>query len=195
MEPHSQGTQRQVELGRQHQDEQGLRIAQLPIQQAQANLHCHHGRAERAHQLERQGREERHPQHPERGPAVPFTGSGDPLSLHLALTQGFEGRQSLQHIQEMGAQAAEGGPLFASEGLGCAADQGHKDRQQRSSDQQHDPGQPVQREYYQQDGERHQRRQRQLRQVLAEIRLQGLDSGYQGGGQLAGALAPGIGGS
>ena len=66
MEACAQETQRQVELGRQDQDEECLLERQPAVEPPEPDLHRDDRRAERADHLEHQRREEGNPQHPQR---------------------------------------------------------------------------------------------------------------------------------
>ncbi len=90
MEARSQGAQRQIKLGRQQQHKESLLERQLAIQQAQADLHCHDGSAERGNHLQHQRREESHPQHIHRFLAELVTQPGNFFHLLLAAPQHFK---------------------------------------------------------------------------------------------------------
>ncbi len=115
------------------------------------------------------------------------------MTLHLrpAAAQHLERAQPLQHVQEIGVQAAEGAPLAAGGSLGLIPDQDHKNGDQRRGEQQHQPGERVDGEDEEQEGERHQGCQGKLGQVLGVVGVQGFDALGGGCHQLAAALLAG----
>ena len=96
---------------------------------------------------------------------------------------------TLQHIQEISAQAAQAEPLFLREGLSQAADQYHKDWDERCGKEQHQASNEVKREDENQEGQGYHGSQCELRQVLAEISIEGFDAFHYGVRQLTGTLA------
>ncbi len=95
----------------------------------------------------------------------------------------------MQHIEKMRAHPAERCVLLARQRVRRAADQDHKEGDERTGQQQNDAGQRIEREYDGEDRERHEHGKHKLRQVLAVVRLQRFDAFNRGGRQFAGALA------
>jgi hypothetical protein len=65
---------------------------------------------------------------------------------------------------------------------------GHENGDQRDGKEQHEAGDGIQGKHENEDGQGHQRCQGQLRQVLAEIGVQGLDALDHGISQFSAAL-------
>jgi len=95
----------------------------------------------------------------------------------------------------MGAHPAELGELAACQAASHAADQDHEERDQRRGDEQHDSGQGIEGENDGQHAQRNQQGQDELGQILADIRVERFDPGDGRVGQLAAALAAGVGGA
>ena len=92
-------------------------------------------------------------------------------------------------------KTAEGLILTVGDNLRPFTDQDHEKRNQRPGDEQNHAGEQVNGENKDQDAERNERRDDQLRQILAEIGVQGFDSLHRGCGQLAGPFGAGISGT
>ena len=193
VETRAQQAQRQIEFGRQDQDKERLLERQSAVEHPQPDLHRDDRRAERADHLQHQRREEGNPQHTQRRIPVALADLGDDRDLFAAAVEQLERRQPLQHVEEVRAHPAEGGPLLPRQAVGQAADEDHEDGDERRGQQQHQAGEGVQRKDDQQKGQRDQHGQRQLRQVLAEVGVQRLDPFDRGVDQFSRALAAGIG--
>ena len=173
VEARPQQAQRQVELWRQDQHKEGLLKGQAPVQQAQADLDRHHGRAERGNQSPAPGRRGR-------SPAARSSSPGGKRSLTCSITchlgaaapEGLQRRQPLQHIQKVGAHAAEALPLAAVSDLGRLPIKTMKMGISGAVSSSTSARKRVERENKDQEGQRHERRQDQLRQVLAEVGIQ-----------------------
>ncbi len=124
-----------------------------------------------ATKLECQGGSKCDPQDSHGEAAIPVTCTLYLLHLGLAASQGFQGRETLQDIQEISLQAAESLPLPAGEGLSSASDQQHKQRDERSRNEENYCRQQVGRQDKTPDSQRHQEGGNQTRQILAEIRV------------------------
>ncbi len=185
----AQPAQGQIKLRGQHQDEQPLDEGHLAPQQAKADEHRDQGDAQGRKELQRQRRQEGHPQHPHGGLAVVVGQPGDHLGFAAAGIEQLQDGQVLHHLEEMGAQPGQARPLPLVQPLGAPADQDHEQGDQRRGAGQHQPRQPIQRRHGGQDGRRHQRRRHHGRQEAGVIGVQRLDPIGQQGGQVAGALA------
>ena len=189
MKTHAQGTQRQVELGSQDEHEQRLFEGKATIEQAQADLHRHHRRAEGRKQLQDQGRQEADLEHPHGRLTKTLADFGNDRRLLAAASEQLERGQALQHIQKVSAHATERAPLPPAEPLGQAADQDHENGDQGSRQQEDQAGKRIEGSYEHQDGEGHQGGQGKLGQILAEVGVERLDPLDQRVDQLAAALA------
>ena len=188
VEARAERTQGLVELGGEEEDEERLLEGELAIEQAQADGDRHHRRADRRDQLEHERREEGHAQDPHRRRAEALADLRDRGDLLAAAAEELQRGQALQDVEEVGAQAAEGLPLLAGQGVGQAADQDHEEGEKGGGEEQDDAGERIAREDEGQDGERDQDGQRQMGQILAEVGVKGVDSFGHDHGQLAGAL-------
>ena len=146
VEARAQLPQRQVELGREDEDEEGRLERQAAREQAQADLDRDDGGAERADHLQHERGQERHPQHLQRRVPVLLADAADQHDLLAAAVEQLQGGQPLQHVEEVRGEPAERRPLPARERIGQAADQRHEDGDQRRGQQEHQARERVDRE-------------------------------------------------
>jgi len=185
--------QGQVELGSQEKDKEALLECELAVQQAEPDLDRHHGGAQRGDPLQNQGREKGHAQHTHRRAPKLVADLGDGADLLPAAAEEFEGRQSLEHIQKVGAHAAERAPLLLRQAIGQPPNEDHEQRDEGCGEEHDQARGPIEGEDKEQDGQRHKGSQGQLGQVLAEIGVEGLDALDGRVGQFTAALATGVG--
>ena len=195
MEARPQQAQGQVELGGEQQDEERLLEGQAPVKQAQADLDGDDGGAERGDHLQRQGGEEGDAQHTHGRQAEALGGVADDLDLRPAAGEHLERCQPLEHVEGVGVEAGEGGPLAAGGGLRLVADEHHENGDERGGEEQDQGGEGVDGEDEEQEDQRRKGSQGELGQVLGVIGVQGFDTLGGGSHELAAALSAGIGGT
>jgi len=103
----AQQPQRQVELGGQEQDEQGLLELQAAVEQAQPDPDGHDRRADGGHHFQDEGRQEGDAQHAHGGLPVAVADLGDGLDLLPAAAQQLECGEPLEDVQKVCAHAAQ----------------------------------------------------------------------------------------
>ena len=135
--------QGQVHLGGQHEDHEPGAEVHLPVDEAQADEHGHHGHGERGDQLEGHAGDERGAQGAQSGGVVPLRGPLEGAALDAGPAQPHEHGQSAGELHEVAGEAVQpvlGGvdPL-----LRVPADEDHEEGHERDGQQHHEGGERV----------------------------------------------------
>ena len=134
MESCTKGAQGHVEFGGEdEQEERGLKV-HFVVEQAEANFYGDDGGAEGGEQFKRERGEECDSQNAKSCVTKFFTDLFNGTSLCFGLAKEFEGGQSLQAVEEMGAQEAQGFILSFGNGFSTFADDDHEEWNQRGGD-------------------------------------------------------------
>ncbi len=180
--------QRQICLGREQQHEQRGLISDVPGQQPQAHLDRDERRGERGGKLQDERRQERYPQRGHgRGPVLACY-LPDLCRLRLGAAEDLQGRQALDHVQEVATQTRQRPPLLLGALLRVQSDQHaeHRDQGQRHRDDQ--AGNPVRGGDRGEHGQRDQAAEHELGQVPREVGVQCIEPLGCQRGDLAGLL-------
>ena len=187
MELRRKVTEREIELGREHEHRQTGFEADAALDEAHADGDGHERDSESCRQLEHRPREKRHAQRCHRRAAVLLAHHADLLRLRLAAVEGAKRRQAADDVEEVRREERERLPPLAGALLRIAADQPHEHRHERQRQQHHPRGDGV--DY--RDEHEHRDRDRDgeddLRQIAGERRLERVDSRHGRRGHL-GAL-------
>ncbi len=195
MKSRAEQSQRQVDIGCEDEDEERRLELDPSVEQAQTDFDRDDGGADRRDHFEREGGEERDAQHAERRIAKLLAHACDRGDLVAAASEDFERRQALQDVEEMRAHHAQRGVLPTRQKVCRAADQKHKQRNERRGQQQDDAGENIERKDDREHRKWHERGEDELRQVLAVVRFERFDAIDRGGDEFAGAFAARVGGS
>ncbi len=164
--------EREVELGREHQDRQCRLEADPALDQPDPDYDCDEGDPERRGELEHRPGQERDAKRAHgRAPvlAADFT---DPLGLRAATVERAQRRQPAHDVQEVRRQQRERLPALPSAMLRVPAQKPHEDGDERERDE-HDPGgDRIDRGDEHENRNRHDEREDHLRQVAGERRLE-----------------------
>jgi hypothetical protein len=135
MESCSEGAQGHVELGGEdEQEERGLKL-HVAVKQTEADFDGDDGGADGGEHFQRERGEEGDAQNAEGCVAVFFADFCNGLGLPLRLTEEFERGQSLQAVEEVGAEKAQGFILAFGDRLCTFADDDHEKGNQRGGDE------------------------------------------------------------
>ena len=177
VELRGEASQRQVELGSQHEDRERRLEPDAALHEPHADGHRDERDAERRCELQDRARQERQPQRAHRGPAVLVAHPCDPLRLGLGAVERAERRQSTHHVEEVRGEEVQRPPAGVRAAGGRAPDQPHEDRDEGECEK-HDPRREgVDPRDDADHGDRHDDRQHDLRQRPGQDRLQGVHSG------------------
>ena len=180
--------QRQVGLGGEQQDQQRRLIADVTVQQPQADLDRDQRGGQGRGELQDQGGQERHPQRRHGRLAV---GAGHLLD-HLGLGPGpaeqLQRRQAAHHVEEVPAEQGQQPPLPLGLSPGVPSDQDPEQRDQRQGRRDDHRGDPVRERDPDQDRQRDQHGQHQLRQVPGKVGVQPVQALGRQGRDLPGLL-------
>ena len=135
----------------------------MPGEQPQPDLDRDQGRRQRGGELEHERGEEGHPQRPHRRPAVRVGDRGDHLRLGPRPAEDLQGGQALDHVEEVPAEPPEQDPLAPGLGPGLQPDEYGENRNQRQRRRDHQRGDPVGERDPDQNGDRDQAGQHELR--------------------------------
>lgn len=193
MEARAKQPKRQVELGRQDEHEKRLLERETTIEQAQADLDGHDGCAYGGDHLLHERRKERHAQYAQRPVAKAVADLCDNLYLVAGATEQLERRQSLQRVQKVRAHARKHLPLPPRQCIGQVADEDHKHRDDRRSQQQHQAGDEIEGKDKNEERHRHKDGQRELWKILAKVSVKRLNALDRRVDQFTAALAVGVG--
>ena len=180
--------ERKVRLGGEDEDEQGGGEAQVATEQTKADGHRHERHGEGGQQLEDQRREERHPQGGHGGRAVAVRDVADRGHLGLGPAEDLEGREAGHHVEEVAGQALEQTGLASHPNLRRGAHQRHEQRDQRHRHRDDHRRDPVGPQHHDDDGDRDDDGQEQLREIPGEVAVQGVDAAGRQHHQAAGAF-------
>ena len=175
MEVHAHLAHRQVRLRGQDEDEQRHPEVHAAFDEAQADGHRDDRHRQGREQLQHQRRQERHPQHPHgRGP-VPVPRVPQLVGLRRGPPEDPQGRQPGDEVEEEPGQLGQPPPLALHRHGGVLPDEDHEHRDQRQRHGQDHRGEHVLREDREPDGQRHDDRQHELRQVASEVGVERID--------------------
>ena len=184
--------QREVEVRRKYQYKECMLKGEMTGHQAQAYADRNDGGADGSHQFERQGGEKGHFQHAHGGVAEAFARLFDGVMLPLALRKEFQCRQPLQHIKKEAAHPAHGFPLLFRHGAGRFPDQNHADGDKGRGEEQNGAGNRVAGHDGAHNQERREEGKKDLRNVLAVIGIERLNSLQECGTEPSTLHRPGI---
>ena len=178
-----------VELRREQQHQERLLEGDGAVDQTHPQHHGQKGDGGGGHELQHQPGEKRETQDLHRALAELLARPGQPLCLLRGAPVGFERREPLQGVQEVGSQEGERRPLALHVLLGVASDQDHHHRDHRRRHEQQHGARQVTRQDVRRDEQGNERTQGHLRQIAREVRLQSLDAFGGRRGQLPGAFS------
>jgi len=185
--------QRQVHLGREHEDrESGLQI-QVTGDQPQPDADGHQSHRERGDQLEHHAGQERDAQRRHRRDAVRLAELADPRDRSPLPTESAQRREARDEVEHLRAEALHRGETPPRGVLREAPDQDHEDRDEWQGHRDRHRGDPVQAEHHGENGRGDGRREHELGQVADEVRLERVqaasDEGRQGRARATGEPA------
>ena len=153
-------------------------VAKLDVatEQAKADGHRHERHGEGGQQFENERREERHLQGGHGGGAVAVRDVADRCHLGLGPAEDLEGREAGHHVEEVAGQALEQTGLSSHPNLRRGAHQGHEQRDQRHRHRDDHRRYPVGPQHHDDDGDRDDDGQEQLREIAGEVAVQGVDA-------------------
>ncbi len=167
--------QRQIRLGRQHQDDQTDVQVHLAVHEPHADRHGDQGDGDRGQQLQREGGQEGDAQRPHRRLPVLTGDPPDRLGLCLGPAEHLQRRQARPDVQEVPGQPGQQPPLTVHPGLRGPADQHHEDRDQGERPEDDGRRDPVLGDDPREHRHRHHHGEPELRQIAREVVVQGID--------------------
>jgi hypothetical protein len=188
VELRADGAQREVCLGREQQDEHRGLVTEVAREQPQADFDSDECGGECGQQLEHERGHESHSQRRHRRAPVLLGDAVDGLRLRLRPAEHLQRRQPLHDVEEVAAKPDEERPLPFGPRPGVHADECHEQRDQRQRHPDRDRGDQVGAGDTHQHGDRHEARQRQLRQVAREVRVQRVEPAGEQSRELARVL-------
>ena len=135
VELRAEAPQRQVQLGRQDQHEEGGLEADAAARQPHPDRDRDERDAEGRGELEHRPGEEAHAEGGHRGPPVLLADVGDRVRLLLAAVQGPQGREPAHDVEEVRREHAQREPALPGALLGVAPDEPHEHRHERQREQ------------------------------------------------------------
>ena len=176
MELRGQVPQRQVELGREHENGERRLEADPPVDEADSDGDCDERDAERGSELEHGSGEEGHSERAHRGPAVLLADLRDALGLDAAPVERPECREPADHVEEVRREQHECLPPRTCLTFRVPAHEPHEQGHERQG-QEHDARRDeVDSGDEHKHCDRDDEREHDLRQVAGEGRLERIDS-------------------
>ena len=176
MELGAELAEREVGLRREDQDEQPGPQVQLAGHQSQADPHRDERDREGREQLQDERGQEGDPQRRQRLAAVVVGRLLERGDLDAGAPENLERGQAGHHVEEVVREARQRVPATAPAALRGHADEDHEQHDQGHRGQDRDRGDGVRSEDRQDHHDRHDRRQDELRQVLREVAVEGIDA-------------------
>ena len=177
-------SERQVQLGREHEHGQAGLEAEPALGEADADRHGHERDPERGRELEHGPGEKRDPERAHRRAAVLVADLLDPLGLRAAAVERAQRRQPADDVQEVRREQPERLAPLRRAPFRVAADQPHEHGHEREREQ-HDPGrEQVDRGDEGEHGDRDDDCQHELWEVARKRRLECVDATHGEGGHL-----------
>ncbi len=187
VELRGQVAERQVELGHQYEHGERRLEADPALGEAYAHDHGDERDPERRGQLQDRAGEERDAQRSHRRPAVLVAHLLDPRRLRMRAVERAERRQPANDVEEVVREHRERLPPLACAPLRVTADEPHEDGDERQREEHHARSERIDGRDEDQDGDRYDRGQDELREVARERRLECVDAGDSRGGDLRAA--------
>ena len=177
-----------VDLGRDHDDQEGGCQVHVPEQQAEAHLHGDDRHRQRRDELQDRTGQEGDPQGLHGGRVVgPAQCPNTPCRADLA-AESLERGQSREQVEHLAAQSFHGREALLGMVLGQPADEDHENGDERNGARHGDGGGEVLHQHDQSGQGRHCGGQEELGQVAGEVRLEVVQSASEQGGGVGAVL-------
>ena len=179
MEGRADVPQGQEHLGGQDEHEQPRREGQVARDQTKADRHGDEGHRQARGELEREPRQEGDPQDAHGVPPVVVGHLPDAPDLTLGATEHRERGEPADHLEETPGERSEAVPLSSLHHGGGHADQRHEHGDEGQHDHEHEPRERVGDPGGRNAGGRRDHREHELREVTAEVLVEGIEPGAE----------------
>ena len=174
--------QRLVDLGSDHDDQEGGRQVHVAEQQAESHLHGHDRDRQRCDELQDRPGQEGDPEGLHGGRVVGLAQRPHALGGAGLTAQGLQGGKPGEQVEHLPAQTLHGLQALLGVALGEPPDEDHEDGDERDCARHGDGGGQVLHEHDQAGQGRHRRGEEKLGEITCEVRLEVVQAPCEQGG-------------